>query len=333
MRYLGSKTLLLQDIGNLLTSYHPGAVFCDPFGGVGTVGSYMKQQGFQVISGDLLQFAHFFQIALIELNNLPAFSGITYEWNDTGGLEEYLNGLRADRGWLIEEYCNKRQFFTLDNALRIQACIDTIWGWNSEGKLSHEEYAFLIASLINSMDKVANTAGTYYAYLKTFYRKARQTFQFKLLQPVKGQNKCQCFLKDANTLIHDLPCDILYLDPPYNTRDYSKYYHLPETIAKGIAPIATGRSGVPQRQDVRSPYIIRSCVESSFSELIQQAQCKTIIFHYTDKGLLSNQFISQTLSEQGLVEEYYFGCKGYQTKGVAQDSQHHVYKVTKKVTK
>lgn len=76
MRYLGSKTLLLHDIGNLLTSYRPGAVFCDPFGGIGTVGSYMKQQGFQVTSGDLLQFAHFFQIALIKLNDIPAFPGL-----------------------------------------------------------------------------------------------------------------------------------------------------------------------------------------------------------------------------------------------------------------
>lgn len=329
MRYLGSKTLLLHNIGNLLTSYRPGAVFCDPFGGIGTVGSYMKQQNFHVTSGDLLQFAHFFQVALIELNDVPAFSGISYEWNVSGELEAYLNGLRTDCGWLIEEYCNKRQFFTLDNAQRIQACIDAIWGWNSEGKLSHEEYAFLIASLIQSMDKVANTAGTYYAYLKTFYRKARQTFRFKFLQPVKSKNKCQCFLKDANTLVREQPCDILYLDPPYNTRDYAKYYHLPETIAKGTAPLATGKSGIPQRQDIRSPYIVKSRVELSFSELIQQAQCKTIIFHYTDNGLLSRQFINQVLSKQGVVDEYYFDCKGYQTKGVGSTSQHHVYKVTK----
>lgn len=329
MRYLGSKTLLLHDIGELLTQYRSDAVFCDPFGGIGTVGNYMKRQGFQVISGDLLQFAHFFQIALIKLNSIPCFSGTTYEWNGTSGLEEYLNSLCVDHGWLIEEYCIKRQFFTLDNARRIQACIDTIWGWNAAGKLSYEEYAFLIASLIHSMDRVANTAGTYYAYLKTFYRKARQTFQFKFLQPTKGQSMCQCFLEDANTLVREHPCDILYLDPPYNTRDYAKYYHLPETVAKGVTPVAIGKAGIPQRQDVRSSYIVKSQVESAFSELICQAQCKTIIFHYTDKGLLSKQFIGQLLSEQGQVEEYYFDCKGYHTKGAVSNSQHHVYKVIK----
>ena len=329
MRYLGSKTLLLCDIEKLLTSYHPGAVFCDPFGGIGTVGSYMKQRGFQVISGDLLQFAHFFQLALIKLNDIPNFPGIASELSNTGGLEEYLNSLQIDRGWLIEEYSTKRKFFTLDNAQHIQACIDRIWSWNVEGKLSYKEYAFLIASLIQSMDKVANTAGTYYAYLKTFYRKAQKTFRFKFLRPVNGQSTCQCFLEDANTLVREQPCDILYLDPPYNTRDYSKYYHLPETIAKGSIPIATGKSGIPQRQGARSSYIVKSRVEAAFSELIQQAQCKTIIFHYTDKGLLSRQFINQVLSEQGVVEEYYFDCKGYQTKGAASDSQHHIYKVIK----
>lgn len=329
MRYLGSKTLLLHNIGELLTPYRSGAVFCDPFGGIGTVGNYMKRQGFQVMSGDLLQFAHFFQIALIKLNDIPSFSRITSEWNSAGGLEEYLNSLCVDSGWLIDEYCMKRKFFTLDNARRIQACIDMIWGWNAAGKLSYEEYAFLIASLINSMDKVANTAGTYYAYLKTFYRKAHQTFKLKFLQPVNGQSMCQCYLEDANVFVRTHSCDILYLDPPYNTRDYAKYYHLPETIAKGTVPAITGKAGIPRRQDVRSSYIVKSRVESAFSQLICQAQCETIIFHYTDKGLLSRQFIGQVLSGQGKVEEYFFDCKGYHVKGAASNSQHHVYKVIK----
>ena len=68
MRYLGSKTLLLESILNITRSYSEGGVFCDPFGGIGTVGSYMKKNGYQILSGDILYFAHCFQVALIVQN-------------------------------------------------------------------------------------------------------------------------------------------------------------------------------------------------------------------------------------------------------------------------
>ena len=65
MRYLGSKTLLLDKIYEIVKDYSNDGIFCDPFGGIGTVGSYMKKKGYQVITGDILQFAHFFQVALM----------------------------------------------------------------------------------------------------------------------------------------------------------------------------------------------------------------------------------------------------------------------------
>ena len=89
LRYLGSKTLLVEQINELIDPQPKGSVFCDPFGGIGTVGSYMKQKGFQVISGDLLQFAHYFQKALIQLDAPPTFPNLISE---TGGdVESFLN--------------------------------------------------------------------------------------------------------------------------------------------------------------------------------------------------------------------------------------------------
>lgn len=78
MRYLGSKTLLLENIAYLIENYHQ-STFCDPFGGIGTVGSYMKTKGYKVLSGDLLNFAHCFQVALIELNEMPQFKNVAIE--------------------------------------------------------------------------------------------------------------------------------------------------------------------------------------------------------------------------------------------------------------
>ena len=74
MRYLGSKTSLLNEINKLIREFEKRGVFCDPFGGIGTVGGYMKKIGFTVITGDILKFAHYFQIALIENNNKECFA-------------------------------------------------------------------------------------------------------------------------------------------------------------------------------------------------------------------------------------------------------------------
>lgn len=327
MRYLGSKSLVVSQISELLEPYEQGLVFCDPFGGIGTVGSYMKQKGFGVVSGDLLLFAHYFQKSLIQLNDIPAFGGLDSLKDQSSGLEVFFNNIRVDSGWLIEEYSIKRQYFTLPNAENIQACIDTIWAWRANNQVNDDEYAFLIASLIQSMDKVANTAGTYYAHLKHYHRKALRPFRFQFLTPIKSKFSCKCYLEDANTLVDKHTCDVLYLDPPYNTRDYSRYYHLPETIAKGIVPEPIGKSGVPARCEAKSPYIIKSKVESAFLELLKKCHCKTLIFHYSDNGLLNKRFVKEVLSEFGNMEEFYFFCKGYHTTHAVTDSQHHVYKV------
>ncbi|MBO4999016.1 MAG: HAD hydrolase family protein [Lachnospira sp.] len=103
-------------------------------------------------------------------------------------LEKYLSQIINYEGWMISEYSRKRQFFTYENACHIQGCIDNIKQWEKEGVLTDKENAILIASLIQSFDNVANTAGTYYAYLKEYYRKAKRPFKFKLLEaPVLGQ--------------------------------------------------------------------------------------------------------------------------------------------------
>ena len=326
MRYLGSKALLVEQINALIGSQPNGSVFCDPFGGIGTVGRYMKQQGFKVLSGDLLQFAHYFQKALIQLDESPTFSHLIKGTNNS--LESYLNQLIATQGWFVEEYSEKRMFFTTDNATHIQGCINTIWYWRANHYIDENEYAFLIASLIQSMDRVANTAGTYYAYLKHYHQKALRPFRFQFLHPISGQHQCQCFLEDANVLVKHHKCQILYLDPPYNVRDYAKYYHLPETIARGEIPKPLGKSGVPIRHDVRSSHIQREKAKEAFLDLLESSHSKIILFHYTDKGLLCEEFIRDILSKVGVLEEYYFDCKGYSTsKTCSSSSRHHIYKV------
>lgn len=329
MRYLGSKTSLLKNIYSIISRYKISGSFCDPFGGIGTVGSYMKGKGYSVYSGDLLKFAHCFQIARIQNDSLPDFFKLKQllSINTIQELEGYMSNLFADRGWFVKEYSIERRFFTISNASIIQACIDKIWNWQKLNIINENEYSILIASLINSMDRVANTAGTYYAYLKTWYRKALNRFEFKMLEPINGKQKCHSFLMDAISMVNTVTSDILYLDPPYNERSYGSYYHLPETIARGIIPKPRGKSGVYSFPDTKSNFNNRTKALNELEQIVNDSNSECIIFHYTDNGLIPYDNILDVLSHKGSVEEYFFDSKGYCTNTYTPKTQHHIYRV------
>lgn len=329
MRYLGSKTLLLKSIYELTSDFQNYGCFCDPFGGIGTVGSYMKGKGFSVLSGDILKFAYYFQVSKIQNSYVPNYKELmtTLSINNVEELENYLSELQTNDGWFIDEYAIKRNFFTETNASKIQACINVIWHWRNSNIIDENEYAILISSLIDSMDKVANTAGTYYAYLKSWYRKALKPFVFKMITPIEGKQECHSYFKDAVSMIKTVSADILYLDPPYNERSYGSYYHLPETIARGKVPKPKGKSGVFTYQNTRSGFNNKSGSISELEQIINFSNAKCVIFHYTDKGLIPYEKIMNIFSSIGKVEEYYFDCKGYCTKSTLERSQHHIYKV------
>ena len=331
MRYLGSKKQLLGDIYSYTTDIPLNGVFCDPFGGIGTVGSFMKEKGFKVISGDILYFAHCFQSAKIESRSSRIFEGLKGITNNIGEecVEEYLNGIEPKYGWIVREYSEERQYFTYENALRIQADYDCIQGWKKRMLIDEFEYKILISSLINSFDRVANTAGTYYAFLKKFYRKALKRFVFRIIKETPGNKSCETYLSDALDLVKNHDCDILYLDPPYNNRNYQRYYHLPETIAKGVTPVPSGKSGVYVNKTINSAFNNKSLATESFEKIINATNAKRIIFHYTDNGVINIADAKNILRAYGDIDDKYIYCKGYKTTSIDNKTSHHIISVNK----
>ena len=331
MRYFGSKVSVVEDVFSLTSERIPHGFLCDPFGGVGTVGSYFKNKNYKVYSGDHLAFAHFFQINKIAQNGHPKFETLCNELK----IENYqdvislLNGLKGRDGWLVENFVNQRKFFTLQNGRKIEACWKMIKTWNENGWLSYEENAILIASLINSMDKVSNTAGTYYAYLKNWYRKALRPFNFDLLDYTDGNPDCRCFLCDATSLVEQHKYDILYLDPPYNERSYASYYHLPETIALDENPEVRGKAGIPCAQRPHSSFNRRKEALSALENLLEVANFRLLVFHYSNEGIIPRNSLLKLLMEFGDVEEHILDAKGYVNKSKPRTIQHNLYLVEK----
>lgn len=135
-------------------------------------------------------------------------------------------------------------YFSDFNARKCDAIRITIEEWLKHGKINEHEYFFLLGSLLNSIDKYANTASVYGAYLKTLKKSALKEMKLVALPIMKGNVECKVYNEDISELIKNVSGDILYLDPPYNSRQYCSNYHLLETIARYDNPQIKGKTGL-----------------------------------------------------------------------------------------
>mgnify|MGYP001323664071 FL=1 len=155
----------------------------------------------------------------------------------------------------------------------------------------------MLASLIESADKVANTASVYGAFLKKIKKSAQKTLILKEATFVKTKNSHKVYNKNSDHIINEISGDILYLDPPYNARQYGSNYHLLNTIAKYDTFIPKGKTGL--RDYYRSAYCKKNEVKISFENLIKNAKFKHIFLSYNNEGLMSENDVKKIMSKYG----------------------------------
>ena len=303
MRFIGSKTNLLDNIKQVIDENCDGTneVFCDLFSGTGAVSRYFKPY-YQIISNDLLYFSHILTAATIENNTIPSFSilkkhniddPITY-------LENMPLNEKEHNGFITIEYSPKgaagRMYLTESNAQRIDFIRSTIEEWKEKKWVDSYEYKYLLACLIEGVPFVSNTTGTYGAYLKKWDKRAFKRFEMFRLSVNDNGRRNICYNEDSNELIKKISGDILYIDPPYNDRQYLPNYHVLETIARYDNPTVKGVTGVRPYTNEKSNYCIKTKVAEAFEEVIKNADFRHIIISYSDDGLLSVSEIENILS-------------------------------------
>ncbi len=330
-RYFGSKASTAKFVADIaLDGIGPTSV-ADAFGGLGNIGAEFKQRGCHVTTCDLLTFPNAFQHARIVCQEIPSFATVLHELRlaNTTELLDVLNSAQQPSIWFAREYSQLRQFFTPENGLRIGAAWASIARWNRKGWLSDTERKFAIASLLNSADACANTAGTYYAYLKNWHRKALKPFRLAWLATEPGPISGVALQGDALECLAKKSFKVLYLDPPYNSRDYSRYYHLPESLAKLRAvkidklskagqPIKRSTEGRAIREAMREPYI---------AKLIKGVRWKRLIVEYADGAHIPSDKFQRILCEFGSVKAHEAPALGYRTTNGIRGQKHHVFVV------
>jgi len=191
-------------------------------------------------------------------------------------------------------------------------------------------YYFLIASLIESADRVANTASVYHAHLKHLKKTASQDLLLEGAEFMENENEHQVFNEDSNTLIHAISGDILYLDPPYNRRHYGANYHLLNTISRYESFTPKGKTGLPEYNS--SLYSYPKKASEALEELIEHAQFKYIFLSYNNEGLIAENEIKQMMQKYGkysLVTKEYKRFKGNKIKNQELKTFEHLHVLEK----
>jgi adenine-specific DNA-methyltransferase len=208
-------------------------------------------------------------------------------------------------------------YFTDENALRCDAIRTKIESWKDEKKISENEYYFLLATLLENIDKVANTASVYGAFLKNFKKSALKPLTLAPADFFLNDHEHEVHNGDVLEIAKMTSHDVVYLDPPYNERQYSSNYHMLETIARYDAPKIKGKTGLRDYSKQKSDYCKKTEVKKSFKELIGALDAKYIFLSYNDEGLMSLEEIRDIMSsrgEYGVFEQKYQRFKADKTE-------------------
>lgn len=313
MRFIGCKTNLLDNIKEVIDKHAPNAKsFCDVFSGTASVARYFKQW-YEVYSNDLLYFSYCLQKGTIEAPSKPKFEKLK---DNLGILDPlaYFNTMSTEDMEVLpqEKRCFQnryaptggRMYVTDTNALRIDFARNTVEDWKNKGLLTEVEYYYLVACIVEGIPFVSNIAGTYGAYHKTWDKRAHKVYEVYDLPVTENGKNNKCYNEDGVQLLKRISGDILYIDPPYNERQYLPNYHVLETAAKYDFPELTGVTGVRAYEDQKSDFCSKKSVVSAFEELIKNAKFQHIILSYNTDGIMTVEDIERVMKSYGIPETF-----------------------------
>lgn len=290
VRYLGSKSRLVHEIGKIIGAPIPNKRFVDLFSGTGIVSQTIGQNGWPVLANDFLKAATTITTAsLLSCKEVP--------FKKLGGYEEAIKKINAQKGlegFFYREYSSSREnslglsrpYFSQANAKKIDATRALIKRWSEAKMITKLERTILLADLIGSANQVANIAGTYGCFLKQLSPEALKPLVLKPRELNKQSLNWEVHSKDAfDVKLNET--DVAYLDPPYTKRQYAAYYHIPETLACEDEPSVDGVTGLRPWESKASLFCYKTKAPTAMKKLLDGINCSKIIISYSSDGHIS----------------------------------------------
>lgn len=309
-RYLGNKYKLLPFITNVVNEECSDIKsIADIFAGTGAVSSAFTDK--VIITNDIMYS-----------NYICNFAWFGFQEYDKQRIIDYIvkyNSIdKFEANYMTKNFSDT--YFSRNDCSKIGVIREDIEESFNSGNINERERAILITSLLYAMDKIAKTCGHYDAYRKG----ADFDSSLELFVPLAEVNNNEnnlCFNRDANDLVKDIITDLVYIDPPYNSRQYCDAYHLLENVARWEKPKVYGVAKKMNRSTMKSKYCTQSATET-FEELIKNINAKYILLSYNNMSTkgngrsnakISDEDIMRILEKKGTVKVFSENYKAFTT--------------------
>ncbi len=295
-RYLGNKYRLLPFIKNVVDSECENVhTVVDIFSGTGAVASAFQDK--TLITNDIM-YSNF-------ISNYAWFSSEKYKKELVEAIiDEYNKMTVTEENYMTKNFANT--YFSYDDCSKIGFIREDIEIRFVHQEINLREKAILITSLLYAMDKIAKTCGHYDAYRKG----VEFDTHLELYVPLASQDNNagnKCFNMDANKLARMVNADLVYIDPPYNSRQYCDAYHLLENVARWEKPEVFGVARKMDRAYLKSRYCTRSAT-ATFEDLISNLNCRYILLSYNNMATKGNDRSNARISDGDIYR--ILGAKG-----------------------
>lgn len=342
MRYIGNKENIIDKIYAILIKHKvTGNSFFDFFSGTTNVARFYKKLGYKIYSSDVMYMSYCLQKAYIENGEAPSFRNLLPHININSArlfaspLElvlEYLDAIPDIKGFIFKNYTPEgtknlsqpRMYFSNENGMRIDAIRQRIELWRNKDLISDSEYFVLLTCLIETISFYANIAGVYAAFHKKWDPRAIKKLKMRPIQIIPNMTKNYVHYGDSLEIVGNYEVDILYLDPPYNERQYLPNYHLVETIAAYDNPEICGVTGMRGYENKKSTFCNAKTALRDLDFVAKNGKYKYLVLSYNSEGIMPQSDIITTLSKYGevVLEEFQYLRFKSNNNGLSKTKKH-----------
>lgn len=309
-RYLGNKYKLIPFIKRVVENECKNInTVADIFAGTGAVASAFIDK--KIITNDIMYSNYICHVAW--------FSSEHYSEEKIIKIITHYNNLKViEDNYMSDNFSDT--YFSLDDCRKIGFIRQDIEDKFNSGDINARERALLITSLLYAMDKIANTCGHYDAYRQGVEFEKHLELYVPQPEPDVNENNV-CYNMDTNELAQEIEADLIYIDPPYNSRQYCDAYHLLENVARWEKPEVFGVARKMDRTALKSDYCTQKATVA-FENLINSIHAKYILLSYNNmanKGndrsnaKISDDDIMKILSKKGKVKVFSEDYKAFST--------------------
>lgn len=343
-RFLGNKSSLLTPIvESVLDVANKRSHVIDPFCGTGSVSVALSEAGLHVTASDLLLSCVIHARAQLLPSSPPSFVDLERQVRENDlprpnlfsrdepyhRVLSYLNSLPGEEGFFCREYCRDgcpangaepRNYFSPENAKRIDAIRTRIKCWKKENSITKIEHSILLHDLMLATNKVANTTGTYGYFLSKLSESAHRPIKLEPTQFSTKNTRNKVHHGRAKKVVPSISPDIAYLDPPYNKRQYAAYYHILETIAHEDEPELTGKSGLRPWQKKSSDFCYKARAPDALRRVLKSTNAEHTFVSYSEDGHIHHGQMKEILSEFGEADHLDLEHTRYSSHGSSPPS-------------